>query len=220
MAALDIKASKRTALGKAVADLRKGGEMPAVVYGPKQESTSITLNTREFEKLFKAAGESTVVNVSIDGETVPTLIHEVDHDPLTGTVRHADFYAIVKGQKVSVQVPLEFVGESPAVKEGANLVKTMHELEVEADPMNLPHELMVDISTLAAIGDQVLAQDITLPSGVTLVTNAEEVIALIAAANEEVIEEAPTAVDMSAIGDAVERGKKEEEVIEGDAPAA
>lgn len=218
---MDIKASKRTALGKNVAALREGGDMPAVVYGPKQESTPITLNTREFEKLFKAAGESTVINVSIDGESVPTLIHEVDHDPLTGVVRHADFYAIVKGQKVQVKVSLVFTGESIAVKDlGANLVKIMHEIEVEADPMNLPHELVADISTLIAIGDHVLAKDVVLPAGVVLTEKPDEVVAIAAAANQEEIAEAPTEVDMTAIGDAVERGKKEEEVVPGEGEPA
>lgn len=213
-----LTATKRTEKGSALDTLRAKGAMPAVVYGPKQESISITVKQRDFEKVFKKAGESTVVTVSVDGSEIPTLIHEVDLDPVTNLPRHADFYAIVKGQKVEVQIPLMFVGESGAVKGGANLVKTMHEVEVEADPMHLPHELTVDISKLAAIGDQVLASDIILPAGVTLVTDADEVVALAAAANEEVVEEPVAAVDMAAIETSVERGKKEE--AEGEAPAA
>lgn len=218
---MELKAQKRTVMGKAVAALRAAGSIPAVVYGPKQEALSITLNTREFEKLFKEAGESTVVNISVDGDQIPALITEVDHDPVTDAIRHADFYAIVKGQKVKVNIPLEFVGESPAVKAGANLVKTMHEVEVEADPMNLPHELTVDISVLAEVGAQILAKDIALPAGVELTINPEEVVALTAEAKEEVLEEAPVAVDMSAIEQSVEKGKKEEEGGgEGEAPEA
>ena len=213
---MEITATKRTAMGKAVEALRAAGSIPAVVYGPKQESLSITLNRRDFEKVFKAAGESTVVTIAVDGQSIPTLIHEVDHDPVNNTVRHADFYAIVKGQKVKVMIPLEFVGESAAVKEGANLVKTMFEIEVEADPMNLPHELVVDVTKLAAIGDQVLAQDIALPTGVELATDPEEVVALAAAAVEEELEAPVTGPDMTAIGISEERGKKEEE---GEAPA-
>lgn len=211
-----LSATKRVEKGNALDTLRARGAMPAVVYGPKQESIAITVNQRDFEKVFKSAGESTVVTVSVDGAEIPTLIHEVDLDPITNHPRHADFYAIVKGQKVQVQIPLEFTGDSEAVKAGANLIKTMHEIEVEADPMNLPHELVVDISMLVAIGDQVLAKDIALPGGVTLVTDADEVVAIAAAAKEEVLEEAPVAVDMTQIGDAVERGKKEDE---GEAPA-
>ncbi len=206
-----LTATKRTEMGKEVSALRKAGSMPAVVYGPKQESLSITLNRREFEKAFKSAGESTVVTISVDGAQIPTLIHEVDHDPVTNVPRHADFYAIVKGQKVKVKIPLEFTGESAAVKGGANLVKTLYEIEVEADPMNLPHELVVDITSLVEVGSQIVASDIVLPTGVELMENPDEVIAIAAAAKEEVIEEAPVAVDMTQIADSVERGKKEEE---------
>ena len=212
-----LTATKRTETGNALDALRAKGAMPAVVYGPKQEPLSVTVNQRDFEKVLKTAGESTVVTVSVDGADIPTLIHEVDLDPITNAPRHADFYAIVKGQKVEVQIPLVFINESPAVKGGANLVKTMHEVEVEADPMNLPHELSVDISKLVAVGDQILASDIALPAGVTLVTDATEVVALAAEAKEEVLEEAPTAVDMTQIGDSVERGKKDEEAA-ADAP--
>lgn len=214
---LELTATKRTEMGNALAALRATGAMPAVIYGPKQEPVSITVDRRDFEKVFKKAGESTVITIMVDGKAIPTLIHDVDHEPVTNAVRHADFYAIVKGQKVEVEVPLVFVGESAAVKAGANLVKTLHEIEVEADPMNLPHELSVDISLLAAIGDQVTAGQITLPSGVTLVTDAEEIVAIAAAANEEVLDEPVTAVDMSAIETSVEKGKKEEE---GEAEAA
>lgn len=207
---MELKAMKRDTLGKGVRMLRKGGDMPAVVYGPKQETLAISVSQREFEKVFKSAGESTVVSIMVDGEAIPTLIHEVDHDPVTQEARHADFYAIVKGQKVEVNIPLEFEGESGAIKAGANLVKTLHEVEVKADPMNLPHELVVDISALENVGDQILASAIKLPAGVELVTDPEEVVAIAAEAKEEELEVAPTDVDMSQIADSVEKGKAED----------
>lgn len=212
---IEIQATKRTETGKALSALRATGKMPAVVYGPKAEPMSISVNQREFQKVFKSAGESTVVTVQVDGARVPVLIHDIDRDPVTGIPRHADFYAIVKGQKVEVNIPLSFDGESAAVKAGANLVKTMHEIAVEADPMNLPHELSVDISKLASVGDQILARDIVLPQGVTLAADPEEIIAIAALAQEEEVEATPVTVDMSQIGDAVERGKKEEEEAQG-----
>lgn len=207
---IGLSAKKRSATGKAVAKLREGGAMPAVVYGPKQEALSIELSQRDFSKVLEDAGESTVIELSVDGEPHNVLIHEVDHDPVSGTPRHADFYEIVKGQKVEVSVALNFVGESAAVKGGANLVKTMHEVEVEADPMNLPHELEVDISALAEIGSQIVAGDIKLPAGVSLKTDADEVIAIAAAAKEE--EELPVAApDLASIELSEERGKKPDE---------
>ena len=203
----ELKAAKPTKTGKQVSALRAAGIMPAVVYGPKQEATAVEVSARDFSKVLEKAGESTVVNLSIDGEGHNVLIHEVDRDPITDMPRHADFYAIVKGQKVKVHVPLVFVGESAAVKEGANLVKALHEIEVEADPMHLPHELTADISLLSAIGTQITAHDITLPAGVILVTDADEVVATILEAKEEV-EEVVAAPDMATIGISEERGKK------------
>ena len=210
--ALTLEAKKRSETGKAVTALRTDGRMPAVVYGPKQAATAIEVSLKEFSKTYAEAGESTVVELSIDGEKHPVLIHEVDHDPVTDAPRHADFYAIVKGQKVEVDVPLEFIGVSPAVKElNGNLVKTLHELTVEADPMNLPHEIEVDISGIVALDAPIYAKDIALPAGVVLVTGADEVVVTVIEAEEEVVEEAAAAPDMENIGISEERGKKEEE---------
>lgn len=212
---IELKAAKRGVSGKGVRALRENGMMPAIVYGPKQEALQVEMNLRDFTKVLEKAGESTVINLSVDGEGHNVLIHEVDVDPVTSVPRHADFYAIVKGQKVKVDIQLEFVGESQAVKQGGNLVKALHEVEVEADPMNLPHDLKVDISALAELNAHILAKDIPLPAGVTLVTGADEVVATVVEAKEE--EVAPVAApDMTAIETSVERGKKEEE---GEAPA-
>lgn len=214
---IGLGAKKRTISGKGVSTLRDGGVMPAVIYGPKQEALSVEIPLRDFSKALEDAGESTVIALSVDGEEHNVLIHDIDRDPVTGIPRHADFYEIVKGQKVEVSVALSFVGESAAVKGGANLVKTMHEVEVEADPMNLPHELEVDISQLVDVGSQIVAGDIKLPAGVTLKTGAEDVVAIAAAAVEE--EELPvTGPDIASIEISEERGKKPGE--EGEAESA
>ncbi len=206
---------RREKAGQKAAALRRAGQIPAVVYGAHQASTSITIDAKAFGKALEAAGESTIVSLEGLGESLPTLIHEVDLDPLTSAPRHVDFYAVTKGQKVEVAVPLSYVGESAAIKAGASLVKVLHEIEIEADPMNLPHEIEVDTSALA-MGDQIRAGDIVLPAGVTLITDAEEVVALIQEVTEEVEEAAPA--DLSAIE--VE-GKGKEVAEEGEnAPAA
>jgi large subunit ribosomal protein L25 len=216
---MELKATKRAILGKGVQELRKEGMMPGIVYGPKQEATPITMPLRDFTKTLEKAGESTVIALSVDGSDMNVLIHEVDRDPVTDTPRHADFYAVQKGQKVSVYVPIEFTGVAPAVKEAdGNLVKVLHEIEIEAEATNLPHGVTIDVSGLATIDSQILAGDIALPEGVTLITGPEEVVALIAAANkeEDVIVAAP---DMAAIDISEERGKKEEEAgTEAEAP--
>lgn len=208
---MELTATKRTVTGKAVEALRKAGKIPAVVYGAKDEAFSIELSARDFATVLKDAGESTVIQLSIDGSEKNVLIHDVDYDPITNQPRHADFYAVQKGQKVEVSIPLEFVGVAPVIKElGANVVKVLHEIEVEADAMSLPHELTVDVSSLTTVESHISAKDIVLPAGVTLVTDPEEVVATVAMPEEEP-EEPIAAPDMASIGISEERGKKEEE---------
>jgi len=205
-----LTVARREATGPKAPALRRAGALPAVVYGAHQAATAIVVDARAFGKALASAGESTIVSLEgLGGPALATLIHEVDLDPVTHLPRHVDFYAVTKGEKVEVAVPLEFVGESPAMKAGANLVRVLHELEVEADPVNLPHELTIDVSILAEIGAQIHAGDVKLPAGVTLVTDPEEVVALIQEVEEEP-EEVAAPADLSAI-EVEGKGKETEE---------
>lgn len=205
-----LPVEKRDAKSPKAPELRRAGKLPAVVYGAHQEATAIAVDARSFAKVLRDAGESSIVTLSGLGEgELATLIHEVDLDPLTHLPRHADFYAVTKGEKVEIAVPLTFVGESPAVKAGANLVKVLHEVEVKADPMNLPHSIEVDTALLVEIGAQIHARELRLPGGVELVTDPEDVVALLQEVVEEKVEElAP--VDLSAI-EVEKKGKAEEQ---------
>ncbi len=190
-------------------EVRLAGSIPAVFYGPKQAAQSIKVLYPDFEKAFKEAGESTVVTLEVDGEEHETLIHDVSYHPVRGTVAHVDFYVIEKGKKVQVHVPLEFTGVAPAEKTlGGTLMKVMHEIEIEAMPKDLPHEITVDISSLVDFDSQIHASDLVLPSGVTLIAEPEEVIALVQAPNEET-DEPVEAVDIASI-EVEKKGKKEE----------
>ncbi|HVZ76282.1 MAG TPA: 50S ribosomal protein L25 [Candidatus Paceibacterota bacterium] len=199
--------------------LRGKGLLPAVVYGRSEESTPITVDRKAFDKVFHQAGESSVITLAGLGEEKDALIHEVEFDAVTGVPVHADFYAIEKGQTVTVSIPLEFVGESPAVKDlGGILVKVIHELEIECQPKDLPHAINVDISALATLEDQIHVKDLKgIPSSATITLDPEEVVAMVSVAVEEPVEEAPA--DLSSIEISEERGKKEEEGAEGAAPA-
>ncbi len=198
--------------------LRKKGLLPAVVYGRSENSTPITVERKAFEKLFHTAGESTVITLSGLGEDKDALIHEVTVDPVTGTSIHADFYAIEKGQTVTVAIPFEFIGESPAVKDLAGiLVKVMHELEITCQPKDLPHSFKVDISKLVELTDQIKVKDLAIPAAAQISIDPDEVIAMIDVAKEEPVEE--VAADISAIEISEDRGKKEEEGAEAGAAA-
>ena len=211
---LTLAVSKRDTKGAGAPALLRAGSIPAVVYGAHHEATPIAVPAVAFGKVLKEAGEATIVSLEGLGAPLPTLIHEVDLDPLTSRPRHVDFYAVTKGEKVEVAIPLVFEGVSAAVEAGANLVKVMHEVEVEADPMSLPHDIKVDLSALAAIGDRIHASDLKLPAGVELVTEPEEVVALVQEVVEEK-EEVAAPADISAI----EVEKKGKEEAEGEAPA-
>jgi len=207
---LTLSVEKRGKDGASASALRRADFIPAVVYGAHRESTPISIPVRAFEKVLREAGEATIVALAGLGEPIPTLIHEVDLDPLTNQPRHVDFYAVTKGKKVQVAIPLVFMGESAAVKAGANLVKVLYELEIKADPMSLPHTISVDLSMLATISDRIHAKDLVLPAGAELAVDAEEVVALA----QEVIEEKEEVVpaDISTIE--VEKKGKEEEAEE------
>src|SRR3970040_331841 len=115
--------------------VRKAGKIPAVFYGKKEASTPISIPKTDFLKVWKEAGESTVVTLNTPDGEKESLIKDVDIDPVSGAPRHADFYVFEKGHKVEVSLPVEFTGVSPAVKDlGGVLVKVLHEVRVEAMP--------------------------------------------------------------------------------------
>ena len=205
---IEIKAEKRTKLGK-LNSLRDEGFLPAVFYGHKKESTPIQIKKNDFIKAWKEAGESTVISLNIENSSIDALIHSVDIDPIKNIPLHADFYVFEKGHKVEVSIPLSFDGVAPAVKDfGGILIKSLHEIKVEAEPSKLPHEIKVDLSKLVSLDSQILAKDIELGNGVKLMENEDEVVASIAVAKEVVEETAPA--DLSSI-EVEKKGKKEEE---------
>lgn len=196
--------------GKNLTSIRAEGLVPAVVYGPGRETVSVSVPAREFSKVFKEAGESGTVELSLPTGSVTVLIHEVVNDPVKGVPQHVDFMAIDVTKPIEVSIPLEFVGVSPAVKGSlGTLVKVMHELHVRGLAKDLPHTIEVDISSLDSLESQISIADIKLPSGVTALGNADDAVALIAAVKEET-DEAPAAIDFAAI-EVEKKGKKEEE---------
>ena len=187
---------------------RAQGKLPAVFYGMGKESASIFVNDTEFRKIWKKAGETSTISLTTPTGTVETLIHEVKCDPVTGVPQHVDFLAIDTKKAIQISVPLVFIGDAPAVKAGGILVKVLHEMEIEALPKDLPHEITVDISVLVDADSTISVKDITLPTGVTAIAEADEIVASIAVAKEETEDAAP--VDLSAI-EVEKKGKKEEE---------
>ena len=211
---LSITAEKREVFGKKLAEMRQAGKLPVIVYGAKQAPVACFVTAKDFKKTLAEAGESPLIAVKAGADTYEGLVHEVAYHPVTGEPIHADIYVVDQTKTIQVPVHLVFIGEAPAEKAGAILVKVMHELEIEALPKNLPHEIEVDISTLVDLTSHILVKDLKLPAGVTAVLDAEAVVVNMAEAKEEP-EEVVAPADLAAI-EVEEKGKKEEV----EAPAA
>lgn len=212
---LTLQAKPRAAKGKQVKALRKNGIVPAVVYGGGQKAEAVEVSLGEFQKVWSEAGESSLIELDLDGQKNNVLIKDVQLDPLKDMPIHVDFYAVRMDKPIQAMVPIKFTGESAAVKNlGGSLVKVMHEIEVEALPANLPSELTVDVSGLANFGDRFLVKNLQLPEGVRVLANPEDIIVLVEEpkAAEEVPAEAPSVEDIEVIG---KKGKAEEEAAEG-----
>jgi large subunit ribosomal protein L25 len=203
-----IKAKKRDQ-GMKLEAIRKEGEIPAVFYGAGKKTTPISVSVVEFKKIWRDAGESSAVKIEMLDGNIDVLIHEVQVNSITDEPIHVDFLAIDMKKKIRVHVPLVFEGVSDAIKTGVgNLVKVMHEFEIEAMPADLPHNLVVDISKLKTLNDQVFVSDVKLPAGVIVINEPTEVVVSVVEQVEEK-EEVAAPVDLSAI-EVEKKGKKEE----------
>ena len=183
MITLELKSKKRDLLGKKVKALRNEGRIPAVIYGGKNQALPISVDLNEFNKIFKTAGETTLVQLFIDKEKFRNvLIYDVFRDPVKGKVWHVDFYEVKMDEKIVKKVPIVFRGSAPAVIDlGGVLVKSMQELEVRALPADLPHDISVDISVLRTFDDNILVRDIKLPNNVETLENLQTSVAVVAA---------------------------------------
>jgi large subunit ribosomal protein L25 len=156
-----LKADKRTELGRKVKRLRKEGKIPSNVYGKDIKSVSIVVNEKEFDKVYKEAGETGVVEITLDKETKPTLIHNVQTNPVTGAILHVDFFQVDLKKKITANVPIELEGESPAEKQGlGTVVLYVDEIEVESLPADIPEKFVLNIENLTEVEQQLTASDI------------------------------------------------------------
>lgn len=195
MESLKLEAQERKIFGKKIKKLRQEGLIPANVFGRDIKSLGIQVKGSDFNKIWKKAGETSLVDLSIgESKTRPVFIKAVQKDPVTGLVLHADFQQVNLKEKITAIVPLVLEGESPIEQSGEGLVlQTLNELEVEALPTEIPHEVKVDISKLNEIGQTVHVKDLAIPKEVEVKTDPEAVVVSVQTAEmkEEVVEEAP-----------------------------
>jgi len=170
MANASLNASVRSETGTGVArKLRQAGSVPAVVYGHSRAPQSLTIDTRELERLLSSiAVSSTVIDLSVDGATSRTLIREIQRHPFKRSIVHVDFQELVAGEKITVSIPLRFIGTADGVRNGGGVLEeTMHQVHLRLDPASIPSHIDVDITPLG-VGHSIHIRDLKLPEGVSI----------------------------------------------------
>ena len=192
MATASLNATARNDRGTGVSrKLRQNGQVPAVIYGHGREPQSLAVVTRDIDKLlsqFSAA--STVIELTVGDTMAKTLIREIQRHPFKRHILHIDFQELVAGEKVTVSVPLRFVGTADGVRNsGGILEETMHQIHIRVDPSIIPDHIDVDVTALT-IGHSYHIRDINLPDGVQVLDDAGATIC-VCAAPKAVVEEVP-----------------------------
>lgn len=211
-----IQADRREVVGKQVKELRRAGKLPAVLYGKQVDSVPIVLDQREASKILQGLSPSALIQVQLDGDEFFALVREKQRDVIRGTLTHVDFQAVSLTERVRSQVSIRLVGESPATEElGGLLVTNVEQLDMEALPRELPDHIDVDVTGLENIGDAIYVRDLSLPEGVTLFADLDDVIVVVALPAEEPELEEELEVEEEILEGAepevIERARKEEE---------
>ena len=204
MATASLKAAVRDGRGTGEArKLRQSGQVPAIIYGHGREPQSLAINTREVERLLgSVSAASTVIELDLDGRTARTLIREIQRHPFKRNIIHIDFQELVAGEKVTVSVPLRFVGTADGVRNsGGILEETMHQLHVRVDPASIPTHIEVDVTPLT-IGHSIHIRELALPDGV-IVLDEPGATVCVCTAPKAVAEEtaAPTEGEAAAVAE-------------------
>lgn len=186
MTKITLKSTKRELFGRKVSRLRKVGLIPANIFGKKVKSQAITIDVKEFNEVFKKAGETQIID--LDGKSV--LVSNLQTDPISDNIIHIDFRQIDLTEKIEAKVPVEIEGESPAEKQNlGTMVQQLHEIEVEAFPADLPERIVVDASVLVEVDQAIYVKDLKVDKKVEVKTDMESIVVKVEPpTKEEVVE--------------------------------
>lgn len=173
----NLSVEKRTVFGKSLKKLRREGILPANIYGKEFKSSAVQLPVKAFLEVFKKVHETGLVDVSFGNDTIPALIHNVQIDPKSQTVLHADFFKVNLKEKITAKIPVVAVGEPKAVADKLGLLEQpVSEIEVEALPTDLPEKIEVNVEALSQVDEQILVSDIKTSAEVTVLTDPSQVV--------------------------------------------
>ncbi len=203
-----VKLEQRTVVGKGINHLRRDGVVPAVIHNHGQDSIHVMASETELKKVYLAAGKHHPLNLEVGTDKYLALIKDAHFDPVKRRLQHVVFQAIRQNEAVEAEVPIRIEGDIPAEKVGLMVLHQLDTVEVEALPKNLPDELVVSADKLAELHDKITVADLQIPSGVTIITDAEHPIATVVETRAMVAEEA--AEEEAAAGEEGTEGASED----------
>ena len=216
---IDIPATKRSETGTGrVNRFRKSGNIPAVLYGKKVETSNLTVDSKTFTKIINnSASDNILVNLKLDAGEQLALVQEVQHDHIKGGILHVDFHAIAMDEEIHAAVPVETIGEAAGAKMGGQLEILLHKLEVRCLPKDLPQKIVIDVSHLN-IEDAIHVRELNLPAGVSVKLDGDVVVVILEEPKE--VEELPAAAAAAADAKAAAGAKAPAAGAKAAAPAA
>lgn len=178
MSGFQITAEARTITGKKVSQLRRQELVPCTIYGPATPPLSVQFGYRELQRLLASAGSTNIIEVTYGDRVMRVLAREVQRDVIRGTILHVDFFAVDENKKIRVDVPVVLVGESPIIaSRKAILMSGATRLRIEVLPRDLVNKIEVNLSPLTAVGSAIYVKDLTLPAGITVLSDPDEMVA-------------------------------------------
>jgi large subunit ribosomal protein L25 len=214
---LVLEAQNRDTFGKKLKKLRIEGKLPGNIFGPDIKSQSVTVDVKDFRRIYRKAKETAVVYIKHDKKETPVLIRAVQKHPVKNILLHVDFRNIDLKQKIETKVPVEVIGEAPAVEQkGGVLLTQLNEITVEALPDQIPSNITVDIAGLNEVGDEIKIIDLPKSDKYTIIEEPEKAVISIIEHKEESLVAETTPADEPEI---IEEKPEGEEDTEGEAPA-
>lgn len=211
-ARISLEVKPRTLLGKKVKKLRLDGVIPANIFGQGVTSTSIQVNLNDFSKVYSTAGETGLIELKLDGKDHPVLVHKIQREPKSDSVLHVDFHQVNLKEKTAAHVPVVLVGSAPIEKSKEGIVlQSLNEIEIEALPTDIPHNIEVNIDSLISVGQSVQVKDLLIDkTKVEIKTDLEATVLSVQTAEikeEEPEPEAPAEVEVIGEKEAGEEGE-------------
>lgn len=216
-----LNAEQRQMVGKKVKHLRREGYVPGILYGHYTDAMSVKLEQRDLDQVLQQAGTNRLVTLTIAGVPNPkrVLIRDLQRDVITHAVMHVDLYEVIMTEKLTAEVPVVFVGESPVVAAGEGILfEGMDTIEIECLPGDLLDTIEVDVSGLAAIDDGILVRDLQLGDAIQILDDPDEVVVKVLPPEREEIEEevVPEVAEVEVVGEVREEAPAEEEEVESE----